>query len=312
MFHYTLNPGAILFLGESESIGPFSDLFVAVDARHKIFKRKPVDTGHEPGAEVGYCPHGEAVRKGKDLVKEKQADIDEIAERVILRDDSLPCVLVGEDYSVVYFNGDVNKFLIQPGGKPTVNILQMARPEIRYRLNLLLKRAFHARHAAVEKDVQVRVNDHYVTVDIVVRRIEEPGIGDNLVLVVFQAKQREKKPGEEETSPVDLPEHEKGTRIRELEHELQSTWEHLQTAIEELQSMNEELRTVNSEYQQKIDELPEAYDDLNNLLATTEVATLFLDQEMKIRWFTPAALKGEATGRILLAFEDVTGQQEGK
>ena len=123
-----------------------------------------------------------------------------------------------------------------------------------------------------------------------------------------------------------MPEQEKDGRIRDLEQELQSTKEYLQTTIEELetsneelkssneelqstneelqstneeldtsreelQSTNEELRTVNSEHQQKIDELSKAYDDLNNLLAATEVATLFLDQDLRIRRFTPAARK---------------------
>lgn len=327
MFHYTLNAGATLFLGESESIGTFSDLFVPVDARHKIFSRKPVKTGYEPETEAGDYLRAEPVRRARGQVKAKRQAIDAVAERVILRDYSMPCVLVDEDYGVAYFNGDVNRFLIQPGGKPTFNILQMARPEIHYRLNLLLKRAFHERRPVVEKDVQVRVNDHYVTTDIVVRPIAEPGIAVNLMLVVFQTRQKEGKPGEaEEVSPVNLPQEEKDTRIRELEQDLQSTKEYLQTTIEELetsneelkssneelqstneelqstneeldtsreelQSTNEELRTVNSEYQQKIDELSKAYDDLNNLLATTEVATLFLDRNLKIRRFTPAARK---------------------
>ncbi len=326
MFHYTLNASGFLFLGESESIGTYSDLFVPVDARHKIFKRKPANTGYEPETEIGLYPETEGVRKEKGASKTKRQEIDAIAERVILRDYSLPCVLVGEDYNIVYFNGDVNKYLIQPGGKPTCNILQMARPEIHYRLNLLLKRAFHERQAAVEKDVQVRVNDHYMDADITVRPVNEPGVGENLLLVVFQPKQKEKKRGEAGVSPVDLPAEEKDIRIRELEQELHSTKDYLQTTIEELetsneelkssneelqstneelqstneeldtsreelQSTNEELRTVNSEYQQKIDELSKSYDDLNNLLATTEVATLFLDRSLKIRRFTPAARK---------------------
>lgn len=326
MFHYTLNPNGFLFLGESESIGIFSDLFVPLDARHKIFKRKPVNTGYEPETEVGTYPQPQGARKEKGKAKSARQEIDAVAERVILRDYSLPCALISGDYNVVYFNGDVNKYLIQPGGKPTTNILQMARPEIHYRLNLLLKRAFHEKHVAVEKDVQVRVNDHYLDVDITVRPVNEPGIGENLMLVVFRAKQKEEKPGEGEPPVVNLPEGEKDTRIREIEQELQSTREYLQTTIEELetsneelkssneelqstneelqstneeldtsreelQSTNEELRTVNSEYQQKIDELSKAYDDLNNLLATTEVATLFLDRSLKIRRFTPAARK---------------------
>jgi two-component system CheB/CheR fusion protein len=325
MFHYTLNPGGTLFLGESESIGTFADLFSPIDARRKIFRRKPVDTGYEPEAEIGYYPQAEPVRKGKRRGKTKRPEISAVAEKLILRDYSMPCVLVGEDYNIVYFNGEVNRFLIQPGGKPTLNILQMARPEIHYKVSLLLKRAFHERHVTIEKDVQVRVNDHYVTVDIVARPIAEPGFSENLMLVVFQTRQKEKKPGEEgETPPVNLPEEEKDNRIRELEQELQSTKEYLQTTIEELetsneelkssneelqstneelqstneeldtsreelQSTNEELRTVNSEHQQKIDELSSAYDDLNNLLTSTEVATLFLDRDLKIRRFTPAA-----------------------
>ena len=189
MFHYTLNPGGILFLGESESIGTFPDLFTPIDARHKIFRRKPVKTGYEPDTEAGYYPQAEAARKDK-----------------------------------------------------------------------------------------------------------EP----------------EKKPGEEEAPPVDVPEQEKDGRIRELEQELQSTKEYLQTTIEELetgneelkstneeldtsreelQSTNEELRTVNSEYQQKIDDLSKGYDDLNNLMTTAEVATLFLDRALRIRRFTPMARK---------------------
>jgi two-component system CheB/CheR fusion protein len=124
MFHYTLNSGAFLFLGESESVGTFSDLFVAVDARHKIFKRKPVSTGYEPETEVGFYPQAEAARKDRRQVKTQRREIDAVAERVILRDYSLPCVLVGEDYNIVYFNGDVNKYLIQPGGKPTNNVVR--------------------------------------------------------------------------------------------------------------------------------------------------------------------------------------------
>ena len=120
---------------------------------------------------------------------------------MILRDYSMPCVLVDDDYNIVYFNGDVNKYLIQPGGKPTFNILHMVRPEIHYRLNLLLNTCFHERHMAVEKDVQVRVNDHYVDADITVRPINEPGFGENLLLVVFQAKQKEKKPGKRGKHP---------------------------------------------------------------------------------------------------------------
>jgi two-component system CheB/CheR fusion protein len=325
MFHYTLNPGGYLFLGESESIGTFADLFAPVDAKHKIFRRKPVQTGYQPEGEALVYP---AVRetKAKPLPAKPAQDFTKVAERVILRDYSLPCVLVDEEYNIVYFNGDTDRYLTQPGGRPTTNIIQMARPEVHYRLSLLLKRAVHEKRMAIEKGIQLRVNDHYADVDIMARPIIEPGIGENLMLVVFKSKPKERKPGEETGAAVEIPEQEKDTRIRELEQELLSTKEYLQTTIEELetsneelksaneelqstneelqstneeldtsreelQSTNEELRTVNSEHQQKIDELSKAYDDLTNLLGATEVATIFLDHDLRIRRFTPAARK---------------------
>ncbi len=302
MFHYTLNPGGYLFLGESESIGTFSDLFAPVDARHKIFRRKPVATGYEPEAGQGF--RARRLEVGEEpQVKKAVQDVGKIAERVILRDYSLPCVLVNQDYEVVYFNGDTSKYLVQPSGQPTFNLIQMARPEIHYKLNTLLKRAFHERHIVVEKDVQIRSSDHYFDTDIVVRPVTAPGVGDNLMLVVFKSRPKGKKFDDGGPTPLDTPKQEKDARIRELDQELQSTKEYLQTTIEELetsneeldtsreelQSTNEELRTVNAEHQQKIDELSKAHDDLNNLLASTEVATLFLDEEARVRRFTPAA-----------------------
>jgi len=342
MFHYTLSPSGCLFLGESESIGTLTNLFAAVDTKHKIFRRKPVETGYEPEREAGPCPRREEGQE-KPRPQKPVEDLSKIAERVILRDYSLPCVLVDNGCDIVYFNGDTSRYLSRPGGRPTCNILQMARPEIHYKLGLLLKRAMHEKHIAVEKDVQVRIDDHFIDTDIVARPVVEPGIGANLVLVIFKSKPKEKKAGEEGGTPLRMPEQEKDARIRELDQELQYTKEYLQTTIEELETSNEELqssneelqstneepqstneeldtsreelRTINAEHQQKIDELSKAYDDLNNLLGATEVATLFLDRDLKIRRFTPAARqtmhKGEATGRILLAIEDVTDHERG-
>lgn len=325
MFHYILNRNGFLFLGESESIGTFADLFAPVDTKHKVFKRKPVETTYEPEADVPYRERPkETAEKGPG--PQAPRDLSKMAEKVILRDYSLPCVLVNEDYEAVYFNGDTSPYLMQPGGRPTFNILHMARPEIHHKLSMLLKRAFHERHPAAEKDIQLRMGDDYTDVDIMVRPVSESTVAESLAMIVFKSKPRKRKTSDGQGEPIALPEQEKDARIRELEQELQSTKEYLQTTIEELetsneelkssneelqstneelqstneeldtsreelQSTNEELRTVNSEHQMKIDELSKAYDDLNNLLGATEVATLFLDHDLRIRRFTPAARK---------------------
>jgi hypothetical protein len=184
--------------------------------RHKI-PAQARGTGYEPDTEIAIIP-----RPSRPAGQRRNARTQpRCCGKLILRDYLAP-VLVDDNHNIVFQRG-VNKYLIQPGGKPTFNILHMVRPEIHYKLNLLLKHVSHERRMAVEKDVQVRVNDHHIDTDIIVRPINEPGVGESLLLVVFQAK---KKPDDEgEPSPVNLPEQEKDSHIRELEQELQSAKE---------------------------------------------------------------------------------------
>ena len=325
MFHYSLNRGGHLFLGESESIGTFADLFAPTDSKHKLFKRKPAEVGYEPEAEIGRYPRAE---EAKDKIRpaRPQQDLSKVAEKVILRDYSLPCVLVDEQFNIVHFNGDTSRYLTLPAGRPTFDILQMVRPAMLYRLEALLKQVFREKRRAVEKDFQIRDDNRFISLDIEVRPVMEPGVGGNLALVIFRGKASERPAADGDAGSVALPEQAQDARIHDLEQELQSTKEHLQTTVEEfetsneelkasneelqsmneelqstneeldtsreeLQSTNEELRTINSEHQQKIDELSRAYDDMNNLLAATDVATLFLGPDLRIRRFTPAARK---------------------
>jgi two-component system CheB/CheR fusion protein len=326
MLHYALNPDGILFLGESESVGRFADLFAPVDAKHKVFRRKRMTAGYAPQTAEPSPRAPEEAGPQRPRAAREVGNIAEIAQRVILHDYSWPCVLVDEEYNIVYFNGEIGKYLDLPKGKATFNVLQMARPEIHFKLDLLLKRAFWEGHAVVEKGLLVRMDDRYVETDLVVRPVAEAGIADNLMLVVFESKPPEPQPDRTAAVPAELPEQGENGRIRELERELQSTRQYLQTTIEELeasnedlkssneelqstneelqstneelntsreelQSVNEELRTLNTEYQQKIEEQGRAYDDLANLLGATEIATVFLDRELKIRRFTPPTRK---------------------
>jgi len=322
IFHYTLNPDGYLFLGTSETIGSFSDLFSPVDTKNKIYRRK---TGAiDRNAEYPLIPLQVSQQTPEREPRQirRQANIPRLVEKLILRDYSLPCVLIDEKFDIIYYNGDTSIFLRQPGGEPTTNILKMARPELRNLLTILLHKAENNRTSVREKNVQLQINNKCLTFDLLVRAVDELGADNKLLMVVFEIKEQPAKSSEEakdsaKTTPVE-------PRVRSLEQELASTKEYLQTTIEELetsneelkssneelqssneelqstneeletsreelQSTNEELQTVNSSHQKKIDELSDANDDLDNLLSSSEIATVFLDNDLNIKRFTKTA-----------------------
>lgn len=321
LFHYTLNPQGYIFLGTSETIGQFTDRFSVVDAKWKIFKRKSHTTGlHEHpsfplSVDIGSKP------PTQEREQKRETDISRLAEDLILRDYSLACVLTDEKYDIVYFNGDTSRFLAQPGGEPTTNILRMVKPELHYTLSVLLHKAAYEKKEAISRNQQIKSEGDQPSFDIIVRPVKGPLNKRNFIMVVFDTKIKAEKTPEKagkkpkttkETKPrIKALEQELAstkeflqTTIEELEtsneelkssneelqstnEELQSTNEELETSREELQSTNEELRTINTEHQAKIDELAQANDDLNNLLASTNIATIFLDTEFKIKRFTP-------------------------
>jgi len=324
IFHYALNPGGYLFLGESESIGGFADLFEPVEVRHKIFRRKEGRAGYEPHRPDFQVPlqPAEAPDESETGGRHARRDIAALAERFILREYSAPCVLVDQEYNALYFNGDTSRYLMQPGGEPTLNLLQMARPQLHHKLAGLLQRAAREHHKVIEEDVPVGTDEEHSGTDIIVRPLRDHEGEGGLMLVVFRPRRRE----DQGRTAREVLVEEKDARIQTLEQEIQSTREYLQTTIEELetsneelksaneelqstneelqstneeldtsreelQSTNEELRSVNAEHQAKIDELSKNNDDMNNLLGCTEVATLFLDSKMRIRRFTPQARK---------------------
>lgn len=321
LFHYTLNPSGYLFLGTSETVGQFADLFTTVDSKQRIFKRKPhsIERYEHPTIPLAQEPTGQqSSRQGK---QDRETDISRLMEHMILREYSLPCVLVNDRYDIIYFNGDTGPFLSQPGGEPTTNILKMAKPELHYTLSVFLRKAEREGRTVTSDTMQIGMDNEAQQFDLIVRPVRRQDIDEKLLMVIFDTKSKIGKPSKEEnkkheddkdTEPrVKAIEQELAstkeylqTTIEELEtsneelktsneelqstnEELQSTNEELETSREELQSTNEELNTVNAEHQSKIDDLAQANDDLNNLLASTKIATIFLDTDLKIKRFTP-------------------------
>jgi two-component system CheB/CheR fusion protein len=324
MFHYTLNPGGYLFLGTSESIGEFADLYSPVDLKWKIFKCKqaPATLGLERAALPvnGLAPG--VTKAAKRKFEPTPANIRQLAERTILQDYAPPCVLIDENFDILYFSGDTDRFLSMPAGEPTFNLLKIARDDIRYKLSTQLRKCLKDRVPVKSKDTKVMQNGNISPVDITVKPVLDSTLKDEFMMVLFETPEappehrgkKKEKPSDKDIEPrVQALEQELQstkeylqTTIEELEtsneelkstneelqstnEELQSTNEELETSREELQSTNEELETVNTELQNKVEQLSDANNDLNNLLGATEVATLFLDNDINVKRFTPRA-----------------------
>ncbi|MHB8766500.1 MAG: chemotaxis protein CheB, partial [Deferrisomatales bacterium] len=325
LFHYALNPGGYLFLGSSETIGEFTDLFRPVDRKWKLFRREgraaAVLAGHGfplTASGLGAAPEpGRAAAPGEAAAG--SVGLRELAEGMLLRHFAPAAALIDGSGDVRYIHGHTGKYLEPAPGRPTLNLLAMAREGLRPDLAAAVRRALADGTEVRREGLRVRADGHLQRVDLSVVPVTEPPGLRGLALVVF-----EDAGGDEPPTSEPRPRGRKSRRVQELERELASTREHLQTTIEdletsaeemkatneelqsaneelqstneeletskeELQSVNEELTTVNTELENKIVELSLANDDMANLLAATEIGTVFLDPRLRVQRYTPAA-----------------------
>ena len=320
LYNYALNSRGVLFLGPSESIGEFTDLFQPVNSKWKIFKRK--EFFKEKAVDYPGMPfyHGPRL----DRLEEKEpvaTDIYNVAERIILDQYAPPGVLVNEKYEIVHFMGRTDKYLETPTGKASFNILNMAREGLQFKLSTALHNAVRQKKTVLYEGLRIKYNGGFRIIDLTVRPLTEANIKENFMLVMFDDKtpgekpvlKKGKKTAKDDSDPVlvmleqelqSTKEHLQ-TTIEELEtsneelkstneelqsvnEEMQSANEELETSKEELQSINEELLTVNTELQNKVNELSGANNDINNLLAVTDIGIIFLDTKLHIKRYTPA------------------------
>jgi two-component system CheB/CheR fusion protein len=320
--HYALNKDGVLFLGTSESIGEFTDLFHPVDRKWKIFLRKDAFT--ERAVDYPNMPfyHGPKLIEIDETKMPVETDILNIAKSVVLENFALPGVLVNKQFEIIHFMGKTDKFLEAPIGKANFNILSMAREGLRLKLSQALHEAVRKQRKTTSNSLGIKYNGEYRIIDLIIMPLSEFGRKQGYLLVMFDDKTPPQKPAKEkgEKKPKDASD----LFVVSLERELESTKEHLQTTIEELetsneelkstneelqsvneelqsaneeletskeelQSTNEELITVNNELQNKVDELSQANSDISNLLGSTQIGTIFLDTDLNIKRFTPAA-----------------------
>ena len=320
LFHYSLNPGGTLFLGSAESIDGFTDLFTQIEINSKLFVRNDVPPGKEPirfSSTFAPVYQGSSVQPDEIPACEKSLQI--MADRFFLQRFSPAAVLVNKTGDIIYSTGQTAPFLQLSAGKANLNIFSMASEEIRYELTTAFQKACRRKEPVCARNLSVTVGRTPRTFDLAVQTVQELGILQNMVAIVFSdaavppgktggavpagsARVRSSRLVELEKELSRIQDelrisrdemHSSQEELRAANEELQSTNEELQstneeltTSKEEMQSLNEELQTVNNELQVKVDELSGMNNDMKNLLDSTDIATVFLTNEFKVRRFT--------------------------
>ncbi|WEX76160.1 PAS domain-containing protein [Sinorhizobium numidicum] len=319
-FHYSLKPGGYLFLGTSESISQHGDLFSTLDKKNRIFQarehasvvpRLPALAG-EPRTVTTAARHGDGGRVASYPLRQA-------VEAHVLERFAPAHVVVNGDGEAFYYSARTGKYLELPQGAPSRQILTTARRGLRLDLRAALREAVSTQNIVVRENVVIDDDDDRVqSITLTVEPLANRGAGEPLYLIVFdpagpaqsrvEAQQRGRGPNVTTDLERELREtrerlqstiEEYETALEELKasneelvsvnEEAQSTNEELEASKEEMQSLNEELSTINAELSGKIEELDHANSDLKNLFESTQIATVFLDRNLVIRNFTPAA-----------------------
>ncbi|WP_369991849.1 CheR family methyltransferase [Pseudomonas xanthosomatis] len=335
LFHFALRPGGYLFLGSSESADVAAELFIAVDKRNRIFRAREVESSRGPARLQ--TPQAEPAKAR--VRSPRKLSYAEVHHRALAR-RTPPSLIVDADGNILHMSEGVGRFLRHAGGELSHNLLSLVLAPLRPALRSSLLQAQASGQAVTASAVTLKLDEQPCEVTLQVQPHQDEPSASDCLLVVFEV--HEPSPlaaaAVQQTDDMAL-----GSLERELQRmrlqlqdtieqseissqeltasneemqavnaELRSASEELETSKEELQSINEELLTVNYELKTKVEETDKVNDYLSNLIASTDIATVFVDRNLHIRWFTPRATEifnmlPVDTGRSLL---DITHRLE--
>lgn len=320
LFHLALREGGHLFLGSAETMSGQEDLFQPVSKKWRIFRR--IGSTRHDVVDFSLLGGSRSATSGDSKVASAQAESQvrsgELMMQALVDRYAPASVLIDAQHRVHYLHGPTGDYLQPASGEPSHNLLAMARERLQMPLRTAVRKAL-AENREITTRARVRRGGTMHPVRLIATPLKAGGGAPNRLLVGFvdhedTGESATPTPSDEVLSERQLQAELDSARedhrlalaelgaanedlkasneeIRSINEELQATNEELETSKEELQSLNEELNTVNNQLQAKVGELEERTADLNNLLNSTDIATLFLDRALCIRWFTPA-MKG--------------------
>jgi PAS domain S-box-containing protein len=320
-FHFALRPGGFLFLGSSESVDGASDLYATVSREDRLYRVREVTMRHYPMPESApVLPPKQAVSLKLHEADSRQPNRLSLGElhQKLLEQYAPPSLVVNEDYDILHMSETVGSFLEFSGGEPTNNLLKLIKPELRLELRSALHQAVQLQTAIEARNILWSKNGERQSLTIRVKPVTKEGdTTKGFILILFEPNEpapHEQKVVLTSDEPIARQLEEELMQLKAqlrysaeqyeyqaeelkasneefqaVNEELRSAAEELETSKEELQSINEELRTVNQELKVKIEEISVTSNNLQNLINSAGVATIFLDRAFCIRLYTPAA-----------------------
>ncbi|MBL0941987.1 MAG: PAS domain-containing protein, partial [Alphaproteobacteria bacterium] len=350
LFHFSLKPGGYLFLGPSETIGREAHLFEVVSKKSRLFKRielaAKVPINFKSNSKFAMAT---PILGAEGSLFSRQKNLFECFKQQLAEEHIPASILINMQYEVLYLVGSLSRYLKLPQGTPHLNLMTIARGNLPGKIRKSVQTLIHDKLETITSTTYIEEDSKHVWIEFTVAVLKK-GNGKNLLIVTFKdikdpEKNKKGKKNLAKNGVIEKLEHElndtrtylqstvedlessneelkiSNEEIMSMNEELQAASEEMETSKEELQSLNEELTVVNSQLQEKMDIQEATNDDLVNLLKSTNIATIFIDQDFCLKRFTPEALKlfnfietdiGRPISDITVHFEDPYLMQDAK